>query len=131
VAIDGPAAYSPLDFLTELRSGVWAEVPKPGANIDIFRRNLQRTYLSILDNRLNGPTAPSAEVRSLLKGELRAVGEMVDQALQRPGTRDEATTRHLRDVIDEVATILDPRAMRERTPPAGAAGGRGGGAGGR
>jgi len=110
---------------------VFAEVPKPGANIDIFRRNLQRTYLSIMDNRLNGPTAPSAEVRSLLKGELRAVGEMVDQALQRGGTRDEATQRHLRDVIDEVATILDPRAMRTRTPPAGAAaaGGRGGGAG--
>ena len=129
VALDGAAAYSPLDFLTELRNGVWAEVMKPGANIDIFRRNLQRTYLSIIDNRLNGPTAPSAEVRSLLKGELRAVGEAVDNALQRGGTRDEATARHLRDVIDEVATILDPRAMRERTPPAAGAGGRGGGAG--
>jgi hypothetical protein len=130
VAIDGPAAYAPVDFLTELRTGVWAEVPKPGANIDIFRRNLQRTYLSILDNRLNGPTAPSAEVRSLLKGELRAVGEMIDAALQRGGTRDEPTARHLRDAIDEIATILDPRAMRSRTPPAaGAAGGRGGGAG--
>jgi len=130
VAIDGPAAYSPLEFLTELRNGVWAEVPRPGANIDIFRRNLQRTYLSIMDNRLNGPTAPSAEVRSLLKGELRAVGEMVDNALQRGGTRDEATSRHLRDVIDEIATILDPRAMRERTPAgAAAAGGRGGAAG--
>jgi len=130
VAIDGPAAYAPIDFLTELRSGVWAEVAKPGANIDIFRRNLQRTYLTIMDNRLNGPTAPSAEVRSLLKGELRAVGESIDAALQRGGTRDEATARHLRDAIDEIATILDPRAMRDRTPPAaGAAGGRGGGAG--
>jgi hypothetical protein len=129
VALDGPAAYSPIDFLTELRSGVWAEVPKPGANIDIFRRNLQRTYLSILDTRLNGPTAPSPEERSLLKGELRAVGEMVDNALQRGGTRDEATTRHLRDAIDEIATILDPRAMRERNPAGAApAGGRGGGA---
>ena len=127
VALDGPAAYSPLDFLTELRNGVFAEITKPGANIDIFRRNLQRTYLSTIDNRLNGNTAPSAEVRSLLKGELRAVGEAVDNALQRGGTRDEATMRHLRDIIDEVATILDPRAMRERTPPAAGAGGRGGG----
>jgi hypothetical protein len=128
VALDGSAAYSPLDFLTELRNGVFAEITKPGANIDIFRRNLQRTYLSTIDNRLNGATAPSAEVRSLLKGELRAVGEAVDNALQRGGTRDEVTMRHLRDIIDEVATILDPRAMRDRTPPAGAAGGRGGGA---
>ncbi|HUR21306.1 MAG TPA: zinc-dependent metalloprotease [Vicinamibacterales bacterium] len=130
VVLDGAAAYSPIDFLTELRNGVWAEVPKPGANIDIFRRNLQRTYLSVLDARLNGPTAPSAEERSLLKGELRAVGEMVDNALQRGGTRDEATNRHLRDAIDEIATILDPRAMRDRNPAgAAAAGGRGGGGG--
>ncbi len=125
VALDGAAAYSPIDFLTELRNGVWAEVPRPGANIDIFRRNLQRTYLDIIDTRLNGNTEPSAEVRSLLKGELRAVGEMVDNALQRADTRDEATQRHLRDAIDEIATILDPRAMRVRTAPA--AGGRGGG----
>jgi hypothetical protein len=132
VAIDGPAAYSPVEFLNELRAGVWAEVPK-GGNIDIYRRNLQRTYLSLIDNRLNGGAAPSAEVRSLLKGELRAVGEMVDGALRSGGARDEATVRHLRDVIEEVATILDPRAMRERAAPAAgaAAGGRGGGAGGR
>ncbi len=130
VAIDGPAAYSPVEFLSELRAGIWAEVSK-GGNIDIYRRNLQRTYLSLIDNRLNGPTAPSAEVRALLKGELRAVGEMVDNALRGGGARDEATMRHLRDVIDEIATILDPRAMRERTPPAGAAAGGRGGAGGR
>jgi hypothetical protein len=128
VALDGSAAYSPVEFLTELRTGIWAEVPK-GGNIDIYRRNLQRSYLALIDNRLNGPTAPSAEVRSLLRGELRAVGEMVDGALRGGGARDEATMRHLRDVIDEVATILDPRAMRTRTTPAaGAAGGRGGGA---
>ncbi len=129
VALDGPEAYSPVEFLGELRAGIWAEVPK-GGNIDIYRRNLQRSYLALMDTRLNGTTAPSAEVRSLLKGELRAVGEMVDAALRGGGARDEATVRHLRDVIDEVATILDPRAMRTRTAPgAAAAGGRGIGAG--
>lgn len=128
VALDGPAAYSPVEFLTELRTGIFAEIQK-GGNIDIFRRNLQRSYLAIMDNRLNGATAPSAEVRSLLKGELRAIGEAVDGALRAGGARDEATMRHLRDIIDEVATILDPRAMRERAAgAAGAAGGRGGGA---
>ena len=128
VALDGAAAYSPVEFLSELRNGIFAEISKV-ANIDIYRRNLQRTYLSIIDSRLNGATAPSAEVRSLLKGELRAIGEMVDTALRSPGTRDEATVRHMRDIIDEVATILDPRAMRERGGAAGAAaGGRGGGA---
>lgn len=126
VALDGSAAYSPVEFLTELRTGVWGDIAR-GGNLDIYRRNLQRTYLSIVDSRLNGATAPSAEVRSLLKGELRAIGEMVDNALRSGGARDEATMRHMRDVIDEVATILDPRAMRERAAPGAAAGGRGGG----
>ncbi|GMV20630.1 MAG: glutaminyl-tRNA synthetase [Acidimicrobiia bacterium] len=126
VALDGSAAYSPVEFLTELRTGVWGDIAR-GGNLDIYRRNLQRTYLSIVDTRLNGATEPSAEVRSLLKGELRAIGEMVDNALRSGGARDEATMRHMRDVIDEVATILDPRAMRERAAPGAAAGGRGGG----
>ena len=29
-AIDGPTAYTPMQFLTELRNGVWSELAKPG-----------------------------------------------------------------------------------------------------
>ena len=129
VALDGPAAYSPIEFLTELRKGVWSELAKPGTPIDIYRRNLHRSYLDNVDNRLNGPTAPSDEVRALLKGELRMLDAELTRAI--PGANDEITKRHLQDCKDEIAIILDPRAMRERGgAAAGAAGGRGGGAGG-
>ena len=34
-----------IEFLTELRKGVWSELAKPGTPIDIYRRNLHRSYL--------------------------------------------------------------------------------------
>ncbi|HEX5214447.1 MAG TPA: zinc-dependent metalloprotease, partial [Vicinamibacterales bacterium] len=128
VALDGPAAYSPIEFLTELRKGVWSELANPAQPIIIYRRNLHRSYLDTIDNRLNGPTAPSDEVRALLKGELRALDGELTTALSR--VTDDLTKRHLQDCKDQIAIILDPRAMRDRGGAAGAAGGRGGGGGG-
>lgn len=125
VALDGPIAYPPLEFLTDLRKGTWIELSTPGQAITIYRRNLQRSYLSNIDNRLNGPTAPSDEVRALLRGELRTLKAEIAAAM--PNLTDEVSRRHLADVQDQIDTILDPRAMRERGGAAGAAGGRGGG----
>ena len=68
---------------------------------------------------------PAAEVRSLLRGELRVLDEQVARAV--PFVTDEATRRHLEDARETIAMILDPRAMRTRETGAGA--GRGGGAG--
>ena len=65
---------------------------------------------------------------SLLKGELRALDKQLATAL--PMATDEVTRRHLQDSRDEIAKILDPRAMRTRAGGDAAAGrgGRGGGA---
>jgi hypothetical protein len=124
-ALDGSLAYSPIRFLSELRAGVWAELAKPATPIDIYRRNLQRSYLDTVDDRLNGNTAPSDEVRALLRGELRTLAGQIQKGL--PLVTDEVTKRHLQDSRDQIAATLDPRAMRTRTPPAAAVpGGRGG-----
>jgi hypothetical protein len=126
-ALDGPTAYPPIMFLGDLRKGVWVELETPATPIDIYRRNLQRSYLDIIDQRLNEGAEPSDEVRSLLKGELRALDRQLQTAL--PAVSDEVTKRHLQDSRDEIAKILDPRAMRSRTAAGAGAGGRGGGAG--
>jgi hypothetical protein len=120
-----PAAYTPLQMLTDLRVGLWKDLATPAAPIDLYRRNVQRAYLGTIDNRLNGTAAPSDEVRALLRGELRAVDQQVSRAL--PGVTDTATRRHLQDVRETIATSLDPRAMRTRGGAAAA--GRAGGAG--
>jgi hypothetical protein len=117
-------AYAPLELLADLRAGLWSELKTPARPIDIYRRNVQRAHLDIIDNRLNGGPEPTDEVRALLKGELRAVDAMIRTAL--PAVADLATRRHLQDARDTIATSLDPRSMRVRPAPPGA-GGRGAG----
>lgn len=115
-------AYAPIDYLTDVRMGVWSELAAAD-EVDPFRRNTQRVYLDTVNNRLNGgATPPSGEVRALLRGELRTLQGQIAAAL--PAVTDRATRLHLEDASDMIDQILDPRAMRER--PAAATGGRGG-----
>jgi len=122
-AVDGAAAYTPLQFLTDVRTGIWSELRTPANAIDPYRRNTQRIYLDTIDNRLNGGAEPSVEVRALLKGELRALRAQLVAAI--PTSADRATRLHLEDSRDSIDEILDPRAMRTRGATAAAGGGRG------
>jgi hypothetical protein len=129
LALDGPTvAYSPLQFLMDLRAGVWSELAKPGTAIDVYRRNVQRAYLDNMEGRLTGG---SEEVRALVKGELRALDGQLRTALASPATTDDLTKRHLQDSRDEIAAMLDPLVPRGGRAGGPAFGGRGGGAGGR
>jgi hypothetical protein len=109
-----------------LRAGVWSEAAKPGAPVTLYRRNLQRAFLTILDEKLNATPAASAEIRMLVKGELHALDRQLQTAIAAPGL-DETTRRHFADAREEIATALDPRVNRPAPDPnaAAAAGGRG------
>jgi hypothetical protein len=126
-AVVDPATYTPLNLLTDLRAGIWRELSAPATPVDLYRRNVQRAYLETIDARLNGATAPNAEIRSLLRGELRVLDQQIARAL--PAVTDVATRRHLQDARETIETTLDPRAMRTRGGAAPA--GRGAGAGAR
>ena len=110
VALDGPTvAYSPLQFLTDLRAGVWSELAKPGATINIYRRNLQRAYLDNMDARLNG-TGGSTEVR---------VARARRTARARQAAAGRAARRHRRTHAAAPAGL--PRRDRDDARPARAA----------
>lgn len=123
-ATEGANAYTPVQFLSDVRSGIWSELRMPARPIDPYRRNTQRIYLDTLDNRLNGTAEPSGEVRALLKGELRTLRTQIVAAI--PAATDRGTRLHLEDSRDNIDEILDPRAMRTRgataAPAAGARG---------
>jgi hypothetical protein len=121
--LDGAAAYSPLDFLTDLRMGVFSELAKPGTPIIIYRRNLQRSYLDNMDSRINTPGG-SDEVRSLARGEVKALDKQLAAALS--AAPDELTRRHIQDCRDQIATMLDPLVPRPTTAAGAGRGGRGG-----
>jgi hypothetical protein len=119
-ALDGTAAYAPVQFLADLRRGVWNSLATPARPIDAFRRNVQIVYLDAFDNRINGGPAPDPAVRALLRGELRTLRAQIVAAA--PSVADRASRLHLDDARDRIDEILDPRAMRTRAAAAGRGG---------
>jgi hypothetical protein len=134
VTLDGAVAYPPVQFLADVRTGIWSEAATPGTAVSLYRRNVQRAYLEQMDQKLNGsqgtpPAAPAgAEVRALVKGELRTLDKTLQTALGATNL-DETTRRHYVDSRDEIAIILDPTGPRP-APAAGADAGGGRGRGG-
>jgi Met-zincin/Domain of unknown function (DUF5117)/Domain of unknown function (DUF5118) len=116
-AVDGAAAYAPLDFLADVRKGVWAEIYVAGPpSIDAYRRNLQRAYVETLSGRINGAQAQADDARAFFRGELKTLDADVQRALQSVSGRT-ATQFHLEDIRAMIARALDPTAQ----PPAAGA----------
>ena len=106
-SIDGPAAYAPLDFLEDVRKGIFSEVYGASAQpVDAYRRNLQRAYVETLSNRVNGAQAQADDVRAFFRGELKALEADLQQG-SRIST-DRATTLHVEDLRQQIARALDP-----------------------
>jgi hypothetical protein len=122
-ALDGSAAYRPADFLAAVRRGIWREIETPQTPIDAYRRQLQRSYLDLVNAKLNGPAltlpaglpdgfpfaifASSGDEKPFYRAELRALSGSIAAALAR--TTDRATRVHLEGARDQIARILDPK----------------------
>ena len=104
-AIDD-SAYGPVEFLADVRNGIWSELSSDEVTIDAFRRNVQRLYLDVLDARINGGNAAFNDVRALLRDELRTLSGAVQSSLRDVG--DAESRAHLQDVQTQIAAILDP-----------------------
>ncbi|MDQ2950509.1 MAG: zinc-dependent metalloprotease [Acidobacteriota bacterium] len=106
-ALDGANAYRPTDFLADVRKGIWKELDSSNVKIDAYRRNLQRGYIELIAQKLNGRAAPTDDERPLLRGELKSLSTQIAQSL--PKATDRETRLHLEDVRDQITKVLDPR----------------------
>ncbi|HXC69161.1 MAG TPA: zinc-dependent metalloprotease [Pyrinomonadaceae bacterium] len=106
-AIDGAAAYRPADFMADLRRGIWSELEGGPVRIDVYRRNLQNSYIDMLSNKLNVRPAVTDDYRALIKAELRDLSAAIAAAT--PRAVDRQTRAHLADARDQIAKALDPR----------------------
>ena len=98
VALDGAVAYPPVEFLTELRSGVWAELAKPAPH-----RHLPPQPAAVVPRHHRQPAQrrrPRRATRcaSLLKGELRALDGSCRRRCRRRPTRRRAGTCRTRAI---------------------------------
>lgn len=110
-------SYPLHEALEDIRKGIWSEVYKSGTNnIDAFRRNLQREYLSSIaalfeedtqGGGFRGPTLDikDSDIRPALRYELT---ELRKEVASNISSRTNAETRaHLNDVLTRIDAILE------------------------
>ena len=115
--------YPVADMLADLRAGLWKEL-QSGAQIDAFRRRLQRVYLEAMASKINPPATPAAaafpgqggrgaaapvgtaDLRPILKAEMRALDADLATAIGK--TSDRMSKAHLEDARDQIRKMLDP-----------------------
>jgi hypothetical protein len=110
-------SYQLHEALEDIRKGIWSEIYKSGTNnIDAFRRNLQREYLSTIatlfeeDTQGGGFRGPSidikdSDIRPALRHELSELKNAVQNSIS--SRANAATQAHLKDVIIRIDDILD------------------------
>jgi len=115
-AMEPKSAYSPSEFLSAVRRGIWSELEAPRVTTDAFRSNVQYNYLDLMSTKLNG-TQPQSEIqRSLIRSELKTLSQDILRALPRASDRE--TRAHLDDARDQIARALDPKFLPPAPQPA-------------
>jgi hypothetical protein len=106
-ALSQGQTYTISQMVTDLQNGIWSELNAPQPTVDLYRRNLQRYYLSLMKAELVGDTATQTELRPLARGALRDLARAIDGAVVRVKDRD--TALHLRDCRTTIDRILNPK----------------------
>jgi Met-zincin/Domain of unknown function (DUF5117)/Domain of unknown function (DUF5118) len=100
VESQGDDAYAPSVYLDDITDGIFVEARDEG--LSIYRRNLQRAYVTRLIGEVEGASATSD-----LPGLARAQLEKIAKDLGAKKTNDEDATAHYRDLLARIADALD------------------------
>ena len=120
-SILGSNAYQATELLADLRKGIWGELAT-GKATDIYRRNLQKSYVGILINLLtpsvnispvpgltitSGGLSDKSDAKSIIRGHLVTLRTELLTAATR--ATDIMTKYHLQDLADRVNKALNPK----------------------
>jgi hypothetical protein len=117
----GTNAYTVTELLADLKKGIWSELATAKAT-DIYRRNLQKSYVSTLSNLLTPPSISSpipglvissgglndkSDAKSIIRAHLAALRTEIAAAGARAA--DPLTKYHLQDLADRINKLLNPK----------------------
>jgi hypothetical protein len=121
----GSSAYSIIDLFTDLKKGIWSELPGRG-KIDVYRRNLQKSYINILEELLNPPkssgssgiiimvlgggsttSTEKSDIKSVVRAHLASLLNEVRSTSG--GISDQMSRYHLQDIAIRIDNALNPK----------------------
>jgi hypothetical protein len=121
-AAQGNNSYQVIELLNDLKKGIWSELAarKP---IDMYRRNLQKSYISVLSNLVNPPPPQTisiqgftlttssgndkSDVISVVRAHLASLRNEINAATV--GIADPMSKYHLQDVLKRIDKALNPK----------------------
>jgi len=105
-ALNGEKAYKLTELMDDLTNAIFSEV-KSKKPIDIYRRNLQRTYIETLGKALD--LKDNASKNSDISATVRAHFKKIDALLTSYTSSDVSSTYHKDDLRSRIKFILDPK----------------------
>ena len=99
------ATYPAAKLFSDLREGLFRELGGKPAEIDLYRRNLQRAYVDLLAANLKTPEANS-DLPAYCRTDLEAIRALIrkaDDSRSKP-----VVEMHLRDLTARITRALDP-----------------------
>lgn len=102
-AMHGDKAYRLIDYFNDIDKALWTELKSREA-IDIYRRNLQRSYLERLIELSNKSGKDYRDVGPILKAKLNDIYRTLKKAASK--TKDPITEYHLRFMMERLDPIV-------------------------
>jgi hypothetical protein len=119
---EGGRGYKVGEMTAQILNSAWSEIASPNPVTDAYRRNLQRGYLDVVDERLNGAQKTTSELGPILLGDLKMLRDRLNRAI--PATTDPMTKLHFEASARKIDEILMPRPnLTVTAAPAGGGGG--------
>ena len=117
-ALNGNNSYSLDEMMNDVKNGIWSEL-KNGQSIDVYRRNLQKSYISRLDFIMKNeqPSRPGSwgsyittvkvdvsDIRSVTMGTLMDLNKDLNKALKKYS--DSGAKNHIRYCLNMIKQAL-------------------------
>ncbi len=104
------ATYAPAKLFSDIRAGLFRELDNTPPDIDLYRRNLQRSYVDMLFANIKTPVGNS-DLPAYSRAELEAIRELIrkgDVSRAKP-----VVQLHCKDLTARIARALDPHPSAE------------------
>ena len=124
-AEEGSKAYTVTEMFSDVKKGVWSELTTK-KKIDVFRRDLQKSYVNILSRIIAPPKASEttivinfggtsrpqlsddkSDIKSIVRAHLISLRAEIKAAI--PGIPDDMSRYHLQDILTRIDDALNPK----------------------
>ena len=107
----GNQAFPIYELIATLHKGIWDELKNPNVKIDIYRRNLQKSYVGAMVDLMmsKDPANTESDASSVVRADLLQLENEIKTAISK--ATEPMTIYHLKDLQDRVKNAAKPKSL--------------------